>query len=67
LNHYIAVLEKNLEQCRKEHGGIDTEYLRLRPDPPAEDEPLVMSDNEEENEEQMQTFRVSLPSYLVMG
>ena len=67
MNQYIAVLEKNLEKCRKEHGGIDTEYLRLRPDPPAEEEPLVMSDNEEENDEQMRTLRVSQSSYPVSG
>jgi hypothetical protein len=58
-------LQEKLEKCCKEHGGIDTEYLRLRPDPPAEEELLVMSDDEE-NDEQMQTFRVSRPSYLVM-
>jgi hypothetical protein len=55
-----------MEQCRKEHGGIDTEYFRLRPHPPAEEEILAMSD-EEEDDEQMQTFRVSPPSNLVMG
>ena len=59
LVQYVSVLEKRLEQCRKEHGGIDTEYLRMRPESPTEDEHLVMSDAEEDSEEQMGTFSVN--------
>ena len=62
LVQYVAALEKRPEQCGVEHGGIGTEYLGLRPDRLVEEEPLVLSDAEEDNEEQMETFRVNQSS-----